>query len=347
MPTPRRRPGRGHSWMTRGPRSLPEEEALLGEEDEVDEEGLYPPQSSWIANGDLSNGPPNPHANLPVYTNIWRIRRDIILIVEDPYSLDQLRSPRFNIQIIRPLVNQFYKLNDISIVYSLMVNKMQFERDQKYRAHHQTVNLTRALVCELIAEKIVRRYNEHNPGPKGLLLLANILVAGFEPFQLAPEEVFQENPNAMQWGRQKDSAPARTLTALELAIISESKSFLSTSACQKVIDAIFTGKLCYTPSSFIDIIPDRYKHRQISLYDPRRGPWLNQYRLIVPRTRNVVEVCQFTILLILYLIVMCKRRPNDDSFGPWELAFMIYALGWVIIASKYSIHPIANLIIVP
>ncbi len=64
---------------------------------------------------------------------------------------------------------------------------MQFIREQSFATHHQTVNLTRALLCELVAEKILRRYNEHNPGPRGLLKLANILVAGFEPFQGAPE----------------------------------------------------------------------------------------------------------------------------------------------------------------
>ena len=196
------------------------------------------------------------------------------------------------------------------------------------RAHHQTTKLTRALVCELIAEKIIRRFNEHNPGPKGLLLLANILVAGFEPFQNAPDEVVQENSHALNWAKQKGSSNHK-LTALEIAIISESKGFLSSSACQKVVEAIYKGRLCYTPSSFVDIIRDRYKHRPISLYDPKRGPFFNQYRLIVPRTRNVIEVVEFAVLLVLYVATMVKRRPDNADFGPWEGMFMIYSLGWV------------------
>lgn len=47
---------------------------------------------------------PNPHSHLPVYTNIHRIRRDVISIVEDYMSLEQLRDVRINVSVIRPLV---------------------------------------------------------------------------------------------------------------------------------------------------------------------------------------------------------------------------------------------------
>lgn len=208
---------------------------------------------------------------------------------------------------------------------------MQFIREQYYAAHHQTTNLTRALLCEMLAEKILRRYNENNPGPRGLLKLANILVGGFEPFQGAPDQVCEQNVHAMHWakarlGKQVD----RKLTALEVAIISESKGFLASSACQKVVDAIYHGKVVYTPTSFFDIIPDKWKRRPISLYDPRRAPILNQYRLIVPRTRNIIEVCQFLILLILYIAVMTGRESRMTThFTAVEAIFDIYAFGWV------------------
>ena len=122
------------------------------------------------------------------------------------------------------------------------------------------------------------------------------------------------------------------LTALEVAIISESKSFLASSACQKVVDAIYRGKVVYSPNSFMDIIPDKYKKRPISLYDPRRGPLLNQYRLIVPRTRSVVEVVQFTVLLGLYVAVMDGRETRlTTDYEVVEIVFDVYAVGWVSI----------------
>lgn len=57
----------------------------------------------------------NAHARLPVYTNIHRIRRDVISIIEDYMTLEQLRDLRINISVIRPLVDQLYELDDISI----------------------------------------------------------------------------------------------------------------------------------------------------------------------------------------------------------------------------------------
>lgn len=94
------------------------------------------------------------------------------------------------------------------------------------------------------------------------------------------------------------------------------------------VDAIYTGHIIYTPSTFLDLIPDRYKQKPISLYEPREAPLLNQYRLIVPRTRNILEVMQFIILLVLYLAFMAERDP--EILSPLEVAFSIYAFGWVL-----------------
>lgn len=55
------------------------------------------------------------HSTLPIYTNIHRIRRDIISVVEDYLSLDQLRDMRINVSVVRPLVDKFYEQDDISI----------------------------------------------------------------------------------------------------------------------------------------------------------------------------------------------------------------------------------------
>jgi hypothetical protein len=215
-------------------------------------------------------------------------------------------------------------------VYCLLVNRVQFLREQSYQAHHQTVNITRAILCELVAQRILRQFDEDNPGPKGLLLLSNILVAGFEPFQNAPPQVVQENAHATYWmyQNQKRGGYERKFTALEIAIISEAKSFLSSTACQKVVDAIYKGRVVYTPTSFIDILPDHYKKKPISLYDPRSAPLLNQYRLIVPRTRSFLEVGHFMVLLTLYVLLMVNRDPNH--FSVYELLFDIYTSGWVM-----------------
>ncbi|OQO19935.1 hypothetical protein B0A51_11651 [Rachicladosporium sp. CCFEE 5018] len=312
-------------------RSREEQETLLGEEEQADDDGCYPPRR------DDRPRVENPHGRLPVYTTIHRIRQLIIASIDDPYSTEQLKSPRMNISVIRPLVDHLYDPDDVSVVYCLLVNRVQFLREQSYQAHHQTVNNTRATVCELIAARVLRRLDEDHEGRQGLLLLANVLVAGFEPFQNAPPEVTRGHQIHLHWTiRDHFWRPdsERMLTALEVAIVTESKSFLSTSACQKIVDAVYRGRITYTPTSFIDILPDHYKNRGISLYDPRKAPLLNQYRLIVPRIRNIIEGVQFAVLLVLYVLVMVNKAnsygPDHLRFTMYELVFIVYAMGWVL-----------------
>ncbi len=291
-----------------------EQESLL-----IDEEHCNHP--------DHYEGPcaPNPYAHLPVYTTIHRVRHELINSIDDPYSIEQLRAPRINVAIVKPLVNRLWDGKDVSIIYCLLVNKLQFLREQAFEAH-QTINTTRAILCELVALKILRRFDEENPEREGILLLANILVSGFEPFQNAPQQIKRERSYARSWRVAKRGPMVGKSTVLEVAIISESKIFLSAPACQKVMEAIYLGRIVYTPSSFIDIIPDHYKNKPITLYRPKKAPRLNQYRLMVPRTRNALDVGQFCILLVLYVLTMEHRQ--SDKFTTYELVFCIYAMGW-------------------
>ncbi|KAF2857808.1 receptor-activated Ca2+-permeable cation channel [Piedraia hortae CBS 480.64] len=302
-----------------------EQETLLGEGEGADDDGCYPPRTS--------NAPraPNPHRDLPIYLTIHKIRRLVLASIDDPYSLEQLKGPRLNGALIRPLVDHLYDPDDVSVVYCLLVNRVQFLREQSYQAHHQTVNVTRANLCELLASRVLRCFAECHEGRAGLLSLANVLVAGFEAFQGAPADIVLANRSTIQW-KKSDAEYHNMLTALEVAIVSEAKIFLSTSACQKIVDNVYRGRIIYTPTTFLDILPDRYKTRVISLYDPRRAPLLNQYRLIVPRTRNVIEACQFIVLVILYVLMMTNKSRVTGPYHltAYELIFDMYAMGWVL-----------------
>ncbi|GAB7357461.1 hypothetical protein MBLNU459_g0004t1 [Dothideomycetes sp. NU459] len=327
----REQSSRSISEALRLARSREEQETLLGDEEQADDDGCYPPRKDSIP------WQPNPHAALPVYTTIHRIRRLVIASIDDPYSLDQLKSPRMNVSVVRPLVDHFYDPDDVSIVYCMLVNRVQFLREQSFQAHHQTVNITRANLCEILASRIVRRFDEDHEGRDGLLLLANVLVAGFEPFQNAPPQIKQDTGHQFSWPlveHFRRKGYERLLTALEVAIISESKNFLTASACQKIVDAVYKGRIIYTPTSFIDILPDHYKNRSISLYNPKRAPLLNQYRLIVPRTRNILEAFQFILLFVLYALTMSNKAheigPKHLKFTTIELVFCVYASGWVL-----------------
>jgi hypothetical protein len=113
-------------------------------------------------------------------------------------------------------------------VYCLLVNRAQFLEEQDHLTNRQNVNFSRAMLCEVVATRILRRFGDDNRGSQGLLLLASILVAGFEPFQNAPEEVKKEASLSSAWSQH------RSITALEVAILTDSKFFLSSSHCQKV-----------------------------------------------------------------------------------------------------------------
>ncbi|MCJ1446280.1 MAG: hypothetical protein MMC23_006785 [Stictis urceolatum] len=269
-----------------GGRDEPEEEPLLTESELV-EDGVCLLETT-DANGHITKS----HEHLPVFDNIHAIRRDILE----------------------------------NIVYCFLVNRIQFLREQAGQAHHQTVATTRALLCEIIAARILRRFEDAHPGPAGLLLLANILVAGFTPFQNAPPDV--REAHSMIASLTDAQQHQRKTTALEIAIISDSKTFLSSSPCQKVVEAIYQGRVIYTPTSYMDLLPDHYKRRPITLYDPRTRPLLNQYRLIVPRTRNIMELASFIILLALYVAVMDERDPTHIS--GLETVFCVFAWGWVL-----------------
>jgi len=72
-PNPRRnQSSRSMTEALRLARSAEEQETLLGEEEVADDDGNYPPRKNDDPRA------PNPHANLPVYTTIHRIRRLVI-----------------------------------------------------------------------------------------------------------------------------------------------------------------------------------------------------------------------------------------------------------------------------
>lgn len=176
--------------------------------------------------------------------------------------------------------------------------------------------------------KILRRFSDEYHGPQGLLVLAHILVSGFDTFQNAPFEVAEEHSKALHWLAQGKIESDRKLTALEISIISDSKNLLSIRPCQRVIDAIYQGTIVYTPTAFFEFLPDNYKYKSIGLYNPHEAPLLDQYRLVVPRNRYYLEIWHFIILLALYISQMQMRDAGNFTF--FEVFFCVYTFGWLL-----------------
>ena len=212
-------------------------------------------------------------------------------------------------------------------MFCLLANRVQFSKEDT-QAQHQSISHSRGILCELLAQRILRRFNEDYRGVRGLLVLANILVSGFDTFQNAPTAIAEEHSRAFRWIDEGKMASERKLTALEIAIISDSKNFLCSRQCQRVVEAIYQGKIVYTPTSFVDILPDRYKRKSIGLYNPRDSPLLDQYRLMVPRTRYYLEIFHFVVLVALYILQMETRR--NGHFTWQETLFCVYTFGWML-----------------
>ncbi|KAI4143983.1 MAG: hypothetical protein LQ340_006816, partial [Diploschistes diacapsis] len=256
---------------------------------------------------------PEWQAKLPVFRTIHRY--------------EQLRGPRLIKQVVRPLIDRLYDPKDISIVFCLLANRVRFSREG-FQAKQQSISHSRGLLCELIAIRILRRFSEDYRGVKGLLVIANVLVAGFDTFQNAPTAIAEEHSRAFRWVDEGKIASERKLTALEVAIISDSKNLLSCRQCQHVVAAIYQGKIIYTPTSFINILPDHYKYKSIRLYNPRESPLLDQYRLVVPRTRYYLEIFHFIVLVALYVLQMETRQTGH--FTATETLFCVFAFGWML-----------------
>lgn len=86
---------------------------MLGDDELADHDGC-------VRGADAPPGPratffTDPNTKLNVYYNIQRIRRLILASIEDPYSMEQLKEPRMNVLIVKPLVDRLFDADDISI----------------------------------------------------------------------------------------------------------------------------------------------------------------------------------------------------------------------------------------
>lgn len=120
---------------------------------------------------------------------------------------------------------------------------------------------------------------------QGLLAMARALVGGFHAFQGASETVLERIRQREGYGSRVAAEGMGRTNALELAILGRARTFIKSQATQRVISAIWDGRITYSSSSFIDILGDKWKSKQIELYDVHKTPLLDHYRLRVRESR--------------------------------------------------------------
>ncbi|KAF8548945.1 hypothetical protein OG21DRAFT_1606680 [Imleria badia] len=257
--------------------------------------------------------------NVPVWPIIHAIRADIVHYIDTPLTFEALTAPDVTYTLVRPLedkYNTIQRAGNKSVVFSFLINRIYFLRDQN-NLTNGPLSVTRAALCELLAIRILR------DNGNSILDLVRTLTTSWPVWSGADTQVLEQARQLRD-----DDLEDHVGNAIELAIISKSRRFLKTSPCQRVIHAIWIGKCVYQAESSHAILSDRYKRTPVHFYDPHKAPLLDHYRLKVPAIRSVLEYINFLILFILFVIAIEMNERHRINTA--ETIFMVYALGFTL-----------------
>ncbi|GAA5914827.1 hypothetical protein JCM8208_005713 [Rhodotorula glutinis] len=277
-----------------------------------------------------------------VFGSVHLTFRTIQAYVDVPLSNEQMRSPEIQFAIIQPLEALLAAAEEPSIVYVLLLCRLQFIRERDSLLASSTLNDTRAHLCELLAIKLLRHQAALVKGPnQGILAMARALVGGFHAFQGASDEVIERIRQREGYASRVAAEGAGRTNALELAILGKARLFIKSQATQRVITAIYDGKITYSSSSFIEVLGDRWKSKEIALYNVREAPLLDHYRLRVPKYRAIIDNGNFIVLFVSFLLVIIDRHNRQDELPASELSFV--EVWWWVYSLGYSLDKLASI----
>ncbi|SJX65465.1 related to YVC1-vacuolar cation channel [Sporisorium reilianum f. sp. reilianum] len=263
-----------------------------------------------------------------VFHLIHQIRSDLRSTIDTHLSWEELTSVDLNFSLVRPLAIKYSNYRSIAILYCLMLNRIYFQREASRDLAFQSVNTTRAALCELLAMKLLRTFS--NDG----LELVTSLTASFHPLAGATYAELTELDLSSSHIDLEDItkhglAPKQCSSTLDLAIASSAKRFISTPLCQRCIDGIWNGKVVLAPlQASHAILNDSYKKRPLSIYDPTKAPLLNHLRLRVPSIRSKLEFITFVVILILYVAALAQK--GSPTWTVQETLFSIWLFGFAV-----------------
>jgi hypothetical protein len=207
-----------------------------------------------------------------------------------------------------------------AMLYALLANMHQFNKESATDVLMSGVMATRAMICEIAAIKLLKEYSNHED-------LMNALTYDF--FPLANGETGQRTNIIPRWQR---------ISALEIAIQAEAKRFLAHPAVVKILEEIWHGSIMFQ-SSIHKLHRVRFANEEevLAAGYGRRGPGVpyryeeaslfKLSRLRVPRYRHALNLFSFSILLMLYMLVLSRQRMEVTAvevvFALWSLGFML------------------------
>ncbi len=265
---------------------------------------------------------------------------------ETTLTWDQLRSPQVSQFLLKPIQQEIRAAHfSRATEYALMANCLQFNKEISLNPGNSGASKTRALVCELLAIKLLKEYSTRE--------LIDALSYDFDPLQGLSHT---ENTTVSRVGRTAKSnawSPPRPtrLSCLEIAIRAQAKRFLAHPLVVQQLEAIWAGSIVFhatadslhrpgkamieqnndardqrhPPKSYSK--SNSIARRSVTLYDPRDASLFKLSRLRVPRYRYCLSTASYAILLGLFLAVLAQRSLE---ITPLEIVFWFWCAGYIL-----------------
>ncbi|KAI0687685.1 hypothetical protein BC835DRAFT_1408332 [Cytidiella melzeri] len=254
-------------------------------------------------------------ASLKVFPLIPSLKKDVE--ANSPLSWEALTASDINFAIIRPLVFKYAKLENMAVVYACFVVRSHFLSEAEEKIPYSGIMYSRAHVCEILAMKLLHRFSTNQ------LQLAATLSASWNPLSGAPANIIDQVRHSVGDDNLQDPQ-----CALEMAIATESKHFLSSPLVQTIVNDIYRGRVVFSMTSNRSVLADNYKPKPIEVYNVHHSPFLDHYRLRVPRYGAILEFLNFATLLALFLLAISTK--DLDHLTLFEVVFIVFAAAFAL-----------------
>ncbi|KAF8850078.1 hypothetical protein BDZ45DRAFT_633423 [Acephala macrosclerotiorum] len=298
---------------------------------------------------------------LPVYNLTHAIRLIVLPRTETTLTWDQLRSPQVSQFLVKPMQQQIRTSHfSRATLYALMANCLQFQKESQANPGNAGNSRTRALVCELLAIKLLKEYNTRE--------LIDALSYDFYPLQGLSAPASPVN------GQSRPRPVAARISTLEVAIRASAKRFIAHPLVVQQLEAIWAGTIVFhsaadnlhrrppepqmqeyrrhNQSAPLLTVPEHgygtanrghsspdkqppspspqyttLVRRTVTLYDPRDASLFKLSRLRVPRYRQFFSTCSLAILLVLFIAVLAQRSTEITTL---EVVFWFWSFGFML-----------------
>ncbi|KAH7910209.1 hypothetical protein BJ138DRAFT_1153472 [Hygrophoropsis aurantiaca] len=259
-------------------------------------------------------------ASLKVFPLIPYLKKDITNTIDSPLSWEQLTTTDINVIAVRPLIHKYARLRNIAVIYACLVVRSFFLTQSGVDLAHSSVMLSRATLCEVLALKLLDYFASSK------IQLVAILTSTWNPLAGAPADVVAEVHEVIRV--KKDDLDVGAQSAIEMAIATKAKTFLALPIVQSVVNDIYTGRIVFSLLGNRAMVADNYKQRAIEIYDNRTAPFLDHYRLKVPRYSAILHFLNFTVLLATF--IACLQTQALEKINLWEAMFLLFSTAFML-----------------